>query len=88
MVSLGSLVALYRRKGGGRKGKYVPWHTESQLILYGDKPGEYTQTDAGCGEDCEDPDVELDLGPLVVFWRWTAGHCGSRFMLKSKQTGL
>jgi hypothetical protein len=76
MVNTGSLFVHFGgEKERRERRRYVPWHTESKLILYGDEPCEYPQADAGRGEDGEDPDVELDLGPLIVFRGWTAGHC-------------
>lgn len=43
----------------------VPRNFQSQVILNCHEPGEYSQTDCGGGEDHDDPDVELEFGPVV-----------------------
>lgn len=66
----------------------VPWYPESQLCLDRYKPGEDTQADAGGREDGENPDVELDFRPPVMFWGMAAWHCCVSGLLISRRVGL
>lgn len=52
----------------------VPWYPKIELRLDGYKPSEDPQAHAGRGEDDEDPNIELDFRPEVVFWCVPAGH--------------
>lgn len=54
----------------------LPWYAQIQLRLHSDEPGEDTQTDRRRGQDDEDPEVELEFGPVVAAVGDSSdGHC-------------
>ena len=66
------VLGLFTRRAKEKR-VYIPWNAETKLRLNSHKPGEYSQAYGRGSEHDDDPDVELEFGPVVATARLRVG---------------